>query len=402
MINGYLASFLLALLVTSTIVTSSDHLDAEIRWHLKRLNKPALTSIKSPDGDIIDCVPITKQPALDHPLLKNHSIQMRPSSRPKGTSTGNKDPLNNKKEPKAITQLWHLNGKCPENTVPIRRTRKEDFQRATDIENYGKKSQNSIPKPQSGSSTIGHEHAVMYSYGDYYGTKAWINLWKPLVEKPNEFSLAQLWVVAGSGSDINTIEVGWQVYPRFYGDNNPRLFIYWTSDGYQRTGCYNHLCSGFVQTNNDIAIGGSFRVASNYKDAQYVIILLVWKDPTSGNWWLDINGKDIGYWPASLFTHLSDKARLIEWGGEIVDDRSRGQHTYTQMGSGHFAEEGFGKSSFIMHIETVDGSNTYREPGTLGVISAYQNCYNVKYGDGDSSMGTHFYFGGPGRNPNCP
>lgn len=31
---------------------------------------------QSPDGDIIDCVPKRKQPALDHPLLKNHKIQV--------------------------------------------------------------------------------------------------------------------------------------------------------------------------------------------------------------------------------------------------------------------------------------------------------------------------------------
>ena len=32
--------------------------------------------IQSPDGDIIDCVDIYKQPAFDHPLLKNHTIQV--------------------------------------------------------------------------------------------------------------------------------------------------------------------------------------------------------------------------------------------------------------------------------------------------------------------------------------
>lgn len=29
---------------------------------------------QSPDGDTIDCVHKKKQPALDHPLLKNHKI----------------------------------------------------------------------------------------------------------------------------------------------------------------------------------------------------------------------------------------------------------------------------------------------------------------------------------------
>jgi hypothetical protein len=28
------------------------------------------------DGDFIDCVDINQQPAFDHPLLKNHTIQV--------------------------------------------------------------------------------------------------------------------------------------------------------------------------------------------------------------------------------------------------------------------------------------------------------------------------------------
>lgn len=31
---------------------------------------------QSPDGDMIDCIPIRKQPAFDHPYLKDHKIQV--------------------------------------------------------------------------------------------------------------------------------------------------------------------------------------------------------------------------------------------------------------------------------------------------------------------------------------
>jgi len=49
----------------------------------------------------------------------------------------------------AIHQLWHVNGKCPKNTIPIRRTRRQDLYRASSVENYGMKNQKSIPKPKS-------------------------------------------------------------------------------------------------------------------------------------------------------------------------------------------------------------------------------------------------------------
>lgn len=57
------------------------------------------------------------------------------------------------------------------------------------------------------------QHAVGYVSGnEYYGAKASINVWAPKIESQYEFSLSQMWVIAGSfGEDLNTIEAGWQV-----------------------------------------------------------------------------------------------------------------------------------------------------------------------------------------------
>lgn len=35
-----------------------------------------ISVLQSPDGDTIDCVPVSKQPAFDHPFLKDHKIQV--------------------------------------------------------------------------------------------------------------------------------------------------------------------------------------------------------------------------------------------------------------------------------------------------------------------------------------
>ncbi len=46
----------------------------------------------------------------------------------------------------------------------------------------------------------------------FYGAKATINVWKPQIQEPNEFSLSQIWILGGSfGEDLNSIEAGWQV-----------------------------------------------------------------------------------------------------------------------------------------------------------------------------------------------
>ncbi|KAG5522128.1 hypothetical protein RHGRI_034351 [Rhododendron griersonianum] len=174
-------------------------------------------------------------------------------------------------------QLWSLSGEsCPEGTIPIRRTTEQDVLRASSIQRFGRKIRRPIRRD---SSSNGHEHAVGYVSGqEYYGAKASINVWAPRVANQYEFSLSQMWVISGSfGNDLNTIEAGWQVSPELYGDSYPRFFTYWTSDAYQATGCYNLLCSGFVQTNNRIAIGAAISPRSSYKGGQYDISLLVWK-----------------------------------------------------------------------------------------------------------------------------
>ncbi|WJZ82059.1 hypothetical protein VitviT2T_001852 [Vitis vinifera] len=63
--------------------------DMELERQLKFLNKPARKSFQDLDGSIYDCVDIDKQPALDHPLLKNNKIQMEPPSPPKEVINGN-------------------------------------------------------------------------------------------------------------------------------------------------------------------------------------------------------------------------------------------------------------------------------------------------------------------------
>lgn len=49
----------------------------------------------------------------------------------------------------------------------------------------------------------------------------------------------------------------------------------------------------------------------------------------------------------------------------------------------------------------VDGTNTLREPQGLYIIAGNGNCYNVKTGTVGTSWGTHFFYGGPGRNVKC-
>ena len=64
---------------------------------------------------------------------------------------------------------------------------------------------------------------------------------------------------------------------RYYNIYLTAKFISMQSDAYQATGCYNLLCSGFIQTNNRIAIGAAISPVSSYKGGQFDISLLIWK-----------------------------------------------------------------------------------------------------------------------------
>lgn len=107
----------------------------------------------------------------------------------------------------------------------------------------------------------------------------------------------------------------------------------------------------------------------------------------------------MGYWPSSIFSYLQDSASSVEWGGEVFSPDA-GQ-TSTQMGSGHFPNEGFGKASHIKNMLVVDSSNTLRLPSGVNLLAEQSNCYNVQSGT-SVDWGTYIYFGGPGKNPNCP
>ncbi|XP_058763426.1 protein neprosin-like [Vicia villosa] len=363
-----------------------------IATRLQKINKPAVKTIQVPNGDIIDCVLTHKQLAFDHPLLKGQKPMDLPKSLREKNQSGNMSDF----------QLWNLFGEsCPEGTIPVRRVTEQDMLRAYSINSFGKKLRREVKRKNVSDE---HEHAVaIVSQDEYFGAQATFNVWSPYVEVQTEFSLSQMWVSSGTdGEDLNSIEAGWHVYPHLYGDNRPRLFIFWTADAYKSTGCYNLACPGFVHTNQNFPIGVALPKFSTYKGQQFAITLKIMKDKNTGNWLLVIGaGNIIGYWPTSLFSHLKNDAEEIHFGGEIVNENSRGVHTSTAMGSGHFAEEGFGKAAYIRNMQVINSDNKLIPLENPTYVASNPNCYNIQ-GKYSPKWGDHMYFGGPGKSDKCP
>ncbi|PWA45762.1 hypothetical protein CTI12_AA495390 [Artemisia annua] len=350
---------------------------------LKKINKPFVKSIKSPDGDIIDCVLIHLQPAFDLPQLKG-SLPMLPI--PNGHEQAEKA--------SEIKQVWSSNGEsCPNGTIPIRRTTASDILAFGSISNFGKKI-----RPDSLDT---HEYALgSVEEGVYHGAKATFNLWKPNVTGVNEFSLSQMWLAYNVPNRlVNTVEAGWMVYPKLFKDNgSPRLFNFWTPDNY-KTGCYNLNCPGFVQTTNKYSLGGALNPPSTYDGTQTIITIKMFKGMT-GAWWLVVGDEALGYWPSYLFPDLHNNATDVHYGGEVISNIGL-KHTSTQMGSGHFPEEGFGKAAYIRSMEVIDIEGRLQPASNLKLQNTHPNCYAVTSGFSDT-WGNYIYFGGPGNNPKCP
>ncbi|CAJ1973512.1 unnamed protein product [Sphenostylis stenocarpa] len=398
----------------------SSTLEREIEAKLKQLNKPAVKTIKSEDGDIIDCVNIYDQPAFDHPALKNHTIKMMPDYLLKSSNSSKED-----SSEAEIFQTWQKSGSCPKGTIPIRRILKEDLLRAASMDSFGRKSSQHLNNlttiqksefiPENRSSTIINaielmdgmvmQSAYLVTLGyNYIGAQADINVWNPRVPEANEFTTAQIWLKNDNHPYFESVESGWMVNPKLYRDGATRFFAYWTRDSYRSTGCFDLTCSGFVQT-GDVALGATIEPISSIRGPQYEINVGIFLDPNSGNWYLKVkNNIPVGYWPAEILGSLRHSAILVEWGGQVASSniRKKTPHTRTQMGSGEFASGRFKDACFMHNIRIMDYSLQLKYPEHVTAVADEPYCYSslndVRYG-----VEPVFYFGGPGqRPPYCP
>ncbi|RWW47989.1 hypothetical protein BHE74_00045983 [Ensete ventricosum] len=353
-----------------------------IRSHLKRLNRPSLKTIQAlPDPLLLSFFFLGGGGYNKLAFCWLHRVQMAilltdPPERPKGHKAGVLTDDN--------IQLWRTSGEtCPDGTVPIRRTKEEDILRASSVTRFGRKPVSRTRRDSEGS---GHE------------------------------------------CELNSLL---------------------QTDAYQATGCYNLLCSGFVQTSSNIAVGAAISPTSRYNGRQFDISLLIWKsilsgdcggafereqriprrtlwipqatsdnlyllriglrlsdvhlfDPKHGNWWLEFgSGVLVGYWPSSLFSHLAGHATMVQFGGEMFNTHPSGFHSSTQMGSGHYAQEGFGRAAYFRNLQVVDWDNSLIPAASLTVLADHPNCYDVQ-ARLNTAWGNYFYFGGPGRSIRCP
>lgn len=398
---------------------------ARMQAYLRELSDPlaVVHSFRAASGDVIDCVPVTEQPALRDPAMRGHVVERAPR-------TAVVAPAASRASDSRAALDFGLVGadddgaerSCPAQTVPIRRLELSTLARFTSLDDFRRKHPTHltgdlpggpdrvadarharsprIEPPRLGSSAD-HQYAHAYRYVANRGAQSTFSLWNPYTEKKSEFSLSQMWVVRGSGTSLETVEAGWQNYYDLYGDYKSRLFIYFTPDNYGAGGCYNLTCGAFVQTNNSVIVGGAFSEYSVAGGVQKSMTLQWFKDGPDGHWWLRYGDTWVGYYPRSKFdaAGLQSEAAEVDFGGEIIDTPGDGKHTATDMGSGKFASAGWQQAAYQRNIRYIDTGNVLRDPSlTTSVTDA--SCYSIALSSG-GSWGVNFFFGGSGYNTQC-
>ncbi|KAI3987221.1 hypothetical protein MKX01_031705 [Papaver californicum] len=309
--------------------------DLELERQLKILNKPSIKTIHSSWGDIYDCIDFYKQPAFDHPLLINNKFQMKPNlelKRGRGESE---------------TSIFrpHIE-RCPQGTVPIRRTRKEDLIRAKYL---------SLSTGSVSDST--HEYfagIVFQNKGEtFHGAAANMSIWKPNVTL-DQYSLGEISLRSGWDRQYTRIHVGWMVNPILYeNDTNVRNFIYWTADNGKQTGCYNTLCPGFIQVDSRFTPDLPFSVISVFEGAVVEVQSHVYLNSSEKRWWYVVEGIKLGYWPAEILPHFGDIGGIerIYFGGHSMEN---GDGRVPELGSGHFPNEKFNQAAYFTQMQYND------------------------------------------------
>jgi len=351
------------------------------------------------DGHYFDCIEVGEQPSAR--ILGLKQIASPPPPLPGPAGSVSRPPAPQVGSEQKADEFGDSIG-CTPGTIPMRRITLEDLSRFETLEKFFQKGPDGAGEFGSISPYVVATHKYAHSYQNVtnYGGSNTLNLWNPPIDtaKTQVFSLSQHWFVnflppGPPKGAVQTVEGGWQAYPKLYGNSIAVLFIYWTADGYDKTGCYNLSCAAFVQTNNTVFLGHGWPKYSVAGGNQYEF-QLVWY-LYGGNWWLAYGINNwVGYYPGDIYKAgpLTKEAVEIDFGGETV-----GTTSWPPMGGGSFADTGFKHAAYQRNIWYIDDKAGGAKWPTLTRSQPSPNCYtDENFNNSATAWVTYFYFGGPG------
>jgi hypothetical protein len=234
------------------------------------------------------------------------------------------------------------------------------------------------------------------------------------------FSLIEIAVVCPAPKDGPMVEQIGVVISRdraTFGDAQTRVHVEYLTQGgagygEHWRGGWDERQKGFIAyPHRQIAPGqvvpGSVPGSATETQKEYRVDIF---QSSSGDWWIALNGKALGYYPADLFARLNSGACAAAWYGEVFDP-TPADWTWTDMGGSEFASAGWGYASYIRDPtfhEGVFGPWYAADCFDLNPLACEMGpvnaaCYTrSELTIGLPPWGRYFYLGGPGGDaPGC-
>ncbi|KAM3321824.1 hypothetical protein P3S67_002975 [Capsicum chacoense] len=383
-------------------------------------------------GEIYDCVDFYKQPAFDHPLLKNHNFH--PEMEPTLPNLLVDDTSSNIHRPYSIELEG---GGCPTGTVPIRRITKDDLIQQGflsqirggddsppdgDVSLLQKYSDTFLNFKSSNFFAYFSSHIygyffmqdIKFSVSDRTNSTPFIGgLRFATVQVPDN----QTNKIAGAGAilslhnpqnisgyqfsgvliklqnGIDSVQAGWMVNPRVYGDNHTRLYIYFQAG---KLACFNTRCPGFIQINTAVSLDAQLGF-STYGGPIYEETMHIARDMSNGNWWFLIQSRKlaVGFWPAKIFTKLNGFATSAEFGGFAHSPRGVPE---PPMGSSHFPVGNLKQDAYCRNSTYLNDNNQTKSVHDFKLkLHADSPTLYRSYDNTEPKFDALLTYGGPGE-----
>ncbi|GIF15221.1 neprosin family prolyl endopeptidase [Actinoplanes teichomyceticus] len=221
------------------------------------------------------------------------------------------------------------------------------------------------PAPSSSAPTVTFLYNVGSQAAVSEGAYANLTINKPVLDKSDYHTLAELAVQSADGAQI--VEVGWTVDRVVNGDDDPHLFVYHWVD--RQATCYNGC--GFVRYSKTVAPGDTLTVDTQKKfGIQFY----------GGAWWVAYDTEWVGYFPAKIWDNEFTRTGMVQIFGEVAASSDR---PCTQMGNGRPAIDA--TSARIGSVSYLNG------PAPDLVVRSTSDYYRVS-----RLTARTFRYGGPG------
>ncbi len=297
----------------------------------------------------------------------------------------------------------------PEGTVPVVRFDVEAYLAAVETPPEDPLEVISKVPPAPAPASNDRYYAVSQQNGTFYGTAGFINVHDTTgPTNGDDTSIMQTAVIRGN--PMQAIEAGKIEWP---AGTTPTFFVYFRTGGEAHgdwKGGYNQNVDGWVQYSKRVVPAIELGPVSTVNGTQFEFGIEARLH--QGNWWVGAFGEWAGYYPhceggdaqpcdtGTLFSAsgIRDEASRMDWFGEVFDS-SAPAATSTDMGSGEFANGGYGRAAYIRNMIEVFDPSYYRWWDTESTWATDGDCYTV-FGVWRSNVDgwrNWFFLGGPGK-----